>query len=352
MRNFIAKTLMACGYCVDSAEDGAVAWDRLQANKYDLLITDNRMPNVSGFKLIEKVRAAGMALPVIMATGIDPEEELTQQPWLRPAAVLLKPYSRAEFLGTVKSVLGAAVVTAMFLLCLPSATTAQNALLAPTGLRIVSADSVGRTDAVQPGVVLPHAVALSVLGKCECSDDGITFTKLERGRIFRQGMVIRTGGDAQADLFFGRSGTTVRLQAGTEVRLERIAVTIKDGNFAEDVRLDLRTGRIFTVVRSSVAGSTLAIRNPAGRSVVEGSGVGRYIITADGTNISDVGSVMPLKLIGENGTTIVAAGQQFTTQDGKLLPVSRASSGNDFVQLDELMASTAGLAAGSASPKP
>jgi hypothetical protein len=195
-------------------------------------------------------------------------------------------------------------------------------------------------------------VALSVLGKCDCSEDGITFTNLERGRIFNQGMIIRTGRDAQADLLFGHGGTTVRLQASTEVRLERIAVTIKDGLMAEDVVMDLRKGRVFTVVRSSVPGSTLAIRNSAGRSVVEGSGVGRYIITADGTNISDVGSVMPLKLIGENGTTIIAPGQQFTKQDGKLLPVSRASCGKDLVQLEELMASTAGLAVGTASPKP
>jgi hypothetical protein len=49
--------------------------------------------------------------------------------------------------------------------------------------------------------------------------------------------------------------------------------------------LDLRSGRIFTVVRSEVVGSTFEIRNAAGRAVVKGSGVGRYIITADGTHV-------------------------------------------------------------------
>jgi two-component system alkaline phosphatase synthesis response regulator PhoP len=99
MRNFIAKALIARGYQVDAAEDGAVAWNTLQANTYDLIITDNHMPKVSGVELIEKVRAAGMGLPVIMVTGTDPEDEFTQQPWLRPAATLLKPYSLAELFG-------------------------------------------------------------------------------------------------------------------------------------------------------------------------------------------------------------------------------------------------------------
>jgi len=63
------------------------------------------MPNVSGVELIEKVRAAGMTLPVIMATGEAPEEDFTRNPFLQPAATLLKPYTPVEFLGTVKNVL-------------------------------------------------------------------------------------------------------------------------------------------------------------------------------------------------------------------------------------------------------
>jgi DNA-binding response OmpR family regulator len=48
-----------------------------------------------------------MVLPVIMATGELPTEEFTRYPWLQPAATLLKPYTTAELLGTVKKVLRA-----------------------------------------------------------------------------------------------------------------------------------------------------------------------------------------------------------------------------------------------------
>jgi DNA-binding response OmpR family regulator len=99
------EVLLRSGYEVDAAPDGAAAWQALNTHSYDLLITDNNMPKVSGVELLKKLRAARMILPVIMATGTLPEEEFTSYPWLQPAATLLKPYSSAEMLETVKIVL-------------------------------------------------------------------------------------------------------------------------------------------------------------------------------------------------------------------------------------------------------
>jgi len=99
--------LANAGFQVDTAEDGAAAWEAMQLNDYDLLVTDNQMPKVCGVELVEKIRVAGMGLPVIMATATLPDETFTGRPWLQPFAMLLKPYSLAEFLGAVKSTLGA-----------------------------------------------------------------------------------------------------------------------------------------------------------------------------------------------------------------------------------------------------
>jgi hypothetical protein len=131
-----------------------------------------------------------------------------------------------------------------------------------------------------------------------------------------------------------------------------MSLTMKDGLPIVDTLLDLRAGRIFTVVRSTVVGSTLEIRNAAGRSVVQGSGIGRYIITADGTHVVATGSVIPLKVIGENGITVVAAGQQFDKKDGKVLAASPPLWVKDMIELDELQAVTEQPAATGASPKP
>jgi hypothetical protein len=117
-------------------------------------------------------------------------------------------------------------------------------------------------------------------------------------------------------------------------------LTVQNGLPILNTLLDLRKGRIFTVVRSSVAGSTLEIRNAAGRSVVEGSGIGRYIITADGTHVAAQGSVIPLKVIGENGITVIAAGQQFDPKAGQPFAASPPLWVKDMIELDELQAVT------------
>jgi DNA-binding response OmpR family regulator len=107
LRGLVTSALVESGYHVDVAEDGADAWEALQVNHYDLLITDNNMPKMSGVELLQKLHAARHGLPVIMATGNLPKEEFTRKPWLEPAATLLKPYTLADLLNTVKTVLRA-----------------------------------------------------------------------------------------------------------------------------------------------------------------------------------------------------------------------------------------------------
>jgi DNA-binding response OmpR family regulator len=105
IRHFCVQALFASGYQVNAAEDGAAAWDALQINSYNLLITDHSMPKVTGVELLQKLYDARKALPVIMATGTLPEAEFTRCPWLLPDATLLKPYTTAELLETVSEVL-------------------------------------------------------------------------------------------------------------------------------------------------------------------------------------------------------------------------------------------------------
>lgn len=106
IRKVNAEVLIHSGYHVDTAEDGAAAWDALQLNNYDLLITDNDMPKVSGVELVQKLLDANMSLSVIIATGaLPPEDEFTRNPWLRSSIILLKPYRFDELLTTVREVL-------------------------------------------------------------------------------------------------------------------------------------------------------------------------------------------------------------------------------------------------------
>jgi len=110
IRRFTTEALAFRGYQVDGAEDGAIAWDALNTVSYDLLITDNCMPRMTGLELIDKLRTARMTLPVIMATSMVPVTELTRFPWLQPTATLVKPYTVGDLVKKVGEVLRAAGV--------------------------------------------------------------------------------------------------------------------------------------------------------------------------------------------------------------------------------------------------
>ena len=105
VRRFSTELLKDSGYEVDAAEDGEAAWDALQLNGYNLLITENKMPKVSGVDLLRKMFAAQMTLPVIMVSATMPTDELKQQPWLHVEASLSKSYAVEELLATVRNVL-------------------------------------------------------------------------------------------------------------------------------------------------------------------------------------------------------------------------------------------------------
>ena len=109
IRQLSTEVLIHSGYEVDAATDGAAAWEALQIKAFNLLITDHNMPKLTGVELVRKLRSARMALPVIMATGRLPTEELARNPSLQLAAMLPKPFSIEELLGTVTKVLRATV---------------------------------------------------------------------------------------------------------------------------------------------------------------------------------------------------------------------------------------------------
>jgi len=96
IRSLMSAVLLQAGY---RAQDGAVAWAALQAEPYDLLITDCDMPKVTGIELVRNLRSARMDLPVILVTGALPwrasncghagetiyHPELVRRGWKRPA---------------------------------------------------------------------------------------------------------------------------------------------------------------------------------------------------------------------------------------------------------------------------
>jgi CheY-like chemotaxis protein len=106
LRQFSVDVLTTSGYFVEGVGDGAAGWEALQTHEYDLVITDNHMPRMTGLEMIEKLRSVRMRVLVVMATGYLPAEEFARRPWLRPDAMLERPFTDEDLLTTVRKVLG------------------------------------------------------------------------------------------------------------------------------------------------------------------------------------------------------------------------------------------------------
>jgi DNA-binding response OmpR family regulator len=104
IRAIVAHAIAQLGYAVDTAENGEQGWKKLNLHDYDLLITDNNMPRLTGLELVQMLRSANMMLPVILASGgtaqVDPALQIT--------ASLPKPFYTEQLMKLVQEVLRAA----------------------------------------------------------------------------------------------------------------------------------------------------------------------------------------------------------------------------------------------------
>ena len=98
-------TLTRAGYLVSVAADGEAAWEQLSEEDFDLVLTDHDLPRLTGLKLVERMRDRGMWTPVILASGSIAGSVATDYPSLHLAAVLMKPFTSAELIASVKAAL-------------------------------------------------------------------------------------------------------------------------------------------------------------------------------------------------------------------------------------------------------
>lgn len=94
----------AC-YAVDTAADGATAGELMEVNTYDLVVLDWGIPAPSGIELLRAWRQQGQSLPVLMLTARDAVEDRVGGLDTGADDYLTKPFSFAELLARVRSLL-------------------------------------------------------------------------------------------------------------------------------------------------------------------------------------------------------------------------------------------------------
>jgi response regulator RpfG family c-di-GMP phosphodiesterase len=69
VKRFIETALTDAGYTVASADDGESALERFRAEPFDLVVTDLKMPGISGIQLLEAIKHDQPAVEVIVVTA-------------------------------------------------------------------------------------------------------------------------------------------------------------------------------------------------------------------------------------------------------------------------------------------
>jgi DNA-binding response OmpR family regulator len=107
IRQLLKEALAAEGYVVEVCSDGRQAWERLldRQSGFDLLITDQTMPHMTGLELIGRLRAEGNTLPAVLCTGFS---ELVNEHVLQELNIehsLQKPVRLDQLKSTLRTLL-------------------------------------------------------------------------------------------------------------------------------------------------------------------------------------------------------------------------------------------------------
>ena len=99
----IRKILIQEGFDVTTTLNGREGIQWAMSNHFDIVLTDVRMPNVSGKIVLREIKRAKPALPVVIVTGYTSVQSAIQSLKLGAANVLEKPFSPDELVQVVKA---------------------------------------------------------------------------------------------------------------------------------------------------------------------------------------------------------------------------------------------------------
>ncbi|MHC1789263.1 chemotaxis response regulator CheY [Solidesulfovibrio sp.] len=101
MRRIIKNILRQLGFNnIIEADDGSTAWETLNKDKIDFIISDWNMPKMPGIELLRKVRSSEefAALPFLMVTAEAQQENIIEAVQAKVSNYIVKPFT-AETLG-------------------------------------------------------------------------------------------------------------------------------------------------------------------------------------------------------------------------------------------------------------
>ena len=107
LRNMVAFSLRSTGYQVTEAEDGVEGLALAKQEQFDLVLTDQNMPNMDGLTLIGQLRTlpSYAKTPILMLTTESSDEMKSKGRSAGANGWLIKPFDPQKLLDVVKKVI-------------------------------------------------------------------------------------------------------------------------------------------------------------------------------------------------------------------------------------------------------
>lgn len=107
LRSFVARALRMDGHETVEAADGAEGLEALAEGRFDLLLSDIRMPVMDGIELTHKAAAAHPGLRILLMTGYAEQRERADDLAAKIIDVVSKPFSLPDIRTAVARALAA-----------------------------------------------------------------------------------------------------------------------------------------------------------------------------------------------------------------------------------------------------
>lgn len=105
MSALLSEMLEIFDYESELAEDGLVALEKLKQSKFSLIITDMKMPNMTGLELLEQVKQKYPKIPVVLISGYSVDSMNKESSEYKPDGFLSKPFMMTDVEELLSSLL-------------------------------------------------------------------------------------------------------------------------------------------------------------------------------------------------------------------------------------------------------
>lgn len=101
----LAEILEGAGFSTGVVHSGEQALAAVFDEHFDAIVSDLRLPHMSGVELLQKLRAAGQSTPLVLMSAFADERAQAAARGLGAVAVLVKPFDCAALVTLLSSLL-------------------------------------------------------------------------------------------------------------------------------------------------------------------------------------------------------------------------------------------------------